>query len=345
MGSYDISTRFGHRIQGWVLVKFTDTYDEIPSSDIDDVFSAEPIIPDVLYCTKNHKGNAGLILRMQSIESSFNPYFSEALDIQFREKCKIQSNGNPQYFGALSIQSKIPEMEIVMSMFAEIIIEQEFLKSENQGQLFEYLNDLIQLFTFKHPDEFPLNLALGLWGELKLIEAIPSLWRFWRGTEGTTFDFQDKGISLEVKTSLMGRQFTIMSKQFVPNSIFSFLLAYDVGIDYDHGQSVSELVSSVVGKIPPDDALIFSRTLASRGFVFGTNHNNLHKPFKQCNDSPIIIDLNNFDKSLETIIQLISKNIENNLLNKVKMSFNSSQLQQLSNMNLDQLKQETESLI
>ena len=165
------------------------------------------------------------------------------------------------------------------------------------------------------------------------------------GTEGTTFDFQDKGISLEVKTSLMGRQFTIMSKQFVPNSIFSFLLAYDVDIDYDHGQSVSELVSSVMRKIPANDALIFSRTLASRGFVFGTKHNNLHKPFKHCGDSPIIINLNKFDKSLETVIQLISKNIEDNLFNKVRMSFNSTQLQQLSYMNLEQLEQEMESRI
>ena len=345
MGSNDIFAHFGHRIQGWILVKFTDIFYSIPSSETDDVFSAEPIISDVLYCTKNHEGNAGLIMKMQSADSTFNPYFSEALDIQLREKCKIQSNGNPQFFGALSIQSKIPEMEIVMSMFAEIIIEQEFLTLENQTHLFEYLNDLIQLFTFKHPDEFPLNLALGLWGELKLIEAIPSLWQFWRGTEGTTFDFQDKGISLEVKTSLMGRQFTIMSKQFVPNSILSFLLAYDVDIDYDHGQSVSELVSSVMRKIPADDALIFSRTLASRGFVFGTKHNNLHKPFKQSGDSPIIINLNKFDKSLEKVIQLISKNIEDNLLNKVKMSFNSTQLQQLSHMNLDQLKEKMESLI
>ena len=128
-------------------------------------------------------------------------------------------------------------------------------------------------------------------------------------------------------------------------SIFSFLLAYDVDIDYDHGQSVSELVSSVMRKIPANDALIFSRTLASRGFVFGTKHNNLHKPFKQSGDSPIIINLNKFDKSLEKVIQLISKNIEDNLFNKVKMSFNSTQLQQLSYMNLEQLKQEMEGLI
>ena len=193
MGSYDIFTRFGHRIQGWILVKFTDIFHAIPSSDTDDVFSAEPIISDVLI-VRRITGKCWINHEDARVDSSFNPYFSEALDVQFREKCKIQSNGNAQFFGALSIQSKIPEMEIVMSMFAEIIIEQEFLKVENQTQLFEYLNDLIQLFTFKHPEEFPLNLALGLWGELKLIEAIPSLWQFWRGQKVLHLIFRIKAL-------------------------------------------------------------------------------------------------------------------------------------------------------
>ena len=66
-------------------MKFTDIFYSIPSSNADDVFSAEPIISDVLYCTKDHGGNAGLIMKMQSADSSFNPYFSEALDVQFIE--------------------------------------------------------------------------------------------------------------------------------------------------------------------------------------------------------------------------------------------------------------------
>ena len=259
MGSYDIFTRSGHRVQGWILMRFTDVFYSIQSPTSEDVLSAEPIYSNLLYLTRNIKGNVGLIMRMQAADPTFNPYFSEAIDIQYRKKCKIDANGEAQLFGALSIQTKIPEMEAAISIFAEIIIDQGFFKSKRQSQLFEYLNDLIQLFTFKHPDEFPLNLALGLWGELKLIETIPNLWQFWRGTEGTTFDFQDKGISLEVKTSMRGNKFTIMSKQLAPISISSFLLAYDVDVDYDQGQSVTELVFSVLRKIPRRTHSVFQK--------------------------------------------------------------------------------------
>ena len=64
-------------------------------------------------------------------------------------------------------------------------------------------------------------------------------------------------------------------------------------------------------------------TLVFKNIATGVRIRNQAQQFAQAfqasGDSPIIINLNKFDKSLETVIQLISKNIEDNLFNKVNV--------------------------
>ena len=108
---------------------------------------------------------------------------------------------------------------------------------------------------------------------------------------------------------------------------------------------MTELVFSVLRKIPPEDAFSLSKTLASRGFVFGTKENNLLKPFKHSADSPICINLNKIEPSFATLLESIAEKIEHDRFNKVKFSFNSGQLLQLSNMNLECVRQTMEAVI
>jgi len=302
----------------------------IPSDT--DTLCVEAIIADEFYVSKNHSGYSGILIKIVSTNHRFLTYSSESLDILERDDCKIESENGSNTVSALIIQPKIDNMEVVTSSFADMIVNYDFNKKENLDELNDYLSKLIELFTYKSDDKFALSSAIGLWGELYLISQFPDTVKFWRGSEGTTFDFQEKKISLEVKSSIKGKNFKIQSKQLLPSNDHSFVFAVNPELDYDIGFSVADLVEKITKIIPAQYVFEFITSLSVRGFVIGNDIPNLNKPFKLRFEKPIVVDLTNIETKLMDSISSISKCVEEGFISKVELSVNYSQLKQLENI-------------
>lgn len=289
----------------------------------------EAIIADEIYVSKNHSGFPGVLINIDSKNHRFITYSSESLDIFLRDDCKIETEHGSNIISALIIQPKIQEMEVVTSSFADLIVNYNFNKNENLDNLNEYLSKLIELFTYKSDDKFALSSAIGLWGELYLISQFPNAVKYWRGSQGTTFDFQEKNISLEVKSSIKGKNFKIQSKQLISSNEQSYVFAVNPELDYDSGLSVSDLVENIIKIIPSQYVFEFMNGLLARGFVLGNNIPNLNKPFKLRFENPIVVDLTSIETKLLQSISSISDCIEDGFISKVELSFSYSQLKLL----------------
>jgi hypothetical protein len=302
----------------------------IPSDT--DTLCVEAIIENEFYVSRNNNGYSGLMIKLDSTNSSFLTYSSESLDIFVRDECKIESEKETYSVSALIIQPKIEHMEVVVASFADMIVKYNFNKKENLNLLNDYLSKLINLFTYKTDDKFPLNSAIGLWGELYLILQFPNTINFWKGSQGTTFDFQDKNISLEVKSSIKGKNFKIQSKQLLGGKNQSFLFAVNPELDYDSGCSVADLVEEINKNIPIEKVFEFMTGLSLRGFTMGNTISNLNKPFKLSSKEPIVIDLLSIESELMNSIVSISQCVEQGFISKVDLTINYSQLKLLENI-------------
>ena len=306
-----------------------ETIRSLPIPSDTEYLCVEAIIADEIYVSKNHSGFPGVLINIDSTNHRFITYSSESLDIFLRSDCKIETEPGSNIISALIIQPKIQEMEVVTSSFADLIVNYNFNKNENLDKLNDYLSKLIELFTYKSDDKFALSSAIGLWGELYLISQFPNAVKYWRGSQGTTFDFQEKNISLEVKSSIKGKNFKIQSKQLISRNEQSYVFAVNPELDYDVGLSVSDLVEKIIKIIPSQFVFEFIDGLLARGFVLGNNIPNLNKPFKLTFENPIVVDLTNIETKLLQSISSISDCIEDGFISKVELSFNYSQLKQL----------------
>jgi hypothetical protein len=309
-----------------------ETIHSLPIPSDTETLCVEAIIEDEFYVSKNHFGFSGILIKIESINHSFLTYSSESLDILVRNDCKIESENGSNIVSALTIQPKIADVEVVTSSFADMIVNYNFNKKENLDELNDYLSKLIELFTYKSDDNFALSSAIGLWGELYLISQFPNTVKFWRGSEGTTFDFQEKNISLEIKSSVKGKNFKIQSKQLLPTNVHSLVFAVNPELDYDIGHSVADLVEKITKIIPAQYVFEFVTSLSARGFVIGNDIPNFNKPFKLRFENPIVIDLTTIETNLMNSISSISKSVEEGFISKVELSFNYSQLKQLENI-------------
>jgi len=310
-----------------------DLIKSIPVPKDADTLSVEGIIENEFYASRNYDSYAGLLIKLNKNNNfPFVTYFSEALDIHVRDDCKIESDEVNKTVTALLIQPKIDNMDLVISSFADVILNYDFNKKVNLEDLNDYLSKLIQLFTYKTDDNFPLNSAVGLWGELLLISKFPEIVSYWKGSQGTTFDFQEKGISVEVKSSIKGKSFKINSKQLLANTDKSFLFAANIELDYDSGVSVTDLVEEIIRKIAIEYIFNFTVELSLRGFTIGHNISNLNKPFKLISDNPNVIDLNKLEDYIENTIQSISQCMEKGVFTQAEFSLNYAQIKMLENI-------------
>jgi hypothetical protein len=296
-----------------------------------DTLNVEKIRDGDFYASRNHKGFAGLLLRLSTKNFKFLTFSSEALEIRVRDDCNIEAHDSKEVIRALLIQPKIENMEVVIGSFADAILNYGFNNKENYDQLNDYLNRLIQLFTYKTNDNFPLNTAIGLWGELYAISMLPSLLTYWKGSEGTTFDFQEKGISLEIKASQKGRSFKIQSSQLQANAEKSFLMAINIELNYESGKSTVDLVDDIIRIIPSDHIFDFTLGLSRRGFVLGNKISNFNKPFNLMSDYPALIDLNKLNQELSDTINSILRLIEDGIVSKTEFTLNYAQVKALEN--------------
>jgi len=311
------------------------TYELIQSIPIPtelDTLNVEAITPDGFYGSRNTDGFGGLLVSLNSEKTyPYTPYFSESLDIRVGEKCKIDSKNGLESISALLIQPKVEGMDKVISSFADIIVDYDFNSESNSRDLNDYLQKLIQLFTYTNQEDFPLSSAIGLWGELYLIKESPNIITFWKGSQGTTFDFQQKNMSLEVKSSVKGRSFQLDSKQLSSVDSSSYLVAISLEQNYEVGISVSDLVHQIINLLPGKDIFKFTIELLHRGFSIGNKKINLNKPFSLIYDNPIIIDLEEMNVEVTKYIGDCHSILEHGYFSKIKFSANYAQLKNLEN--------------
>lgn len=243
------------------LVELYDTL-VIPEEDNEKVFNAIPI-PDFpnFRIAIDSGGNPVLLLpvanRLRS--NSIKNFRLKYLQLLQNIECKISEDGK-EYFKTFTVVTFISADRHLREYFLRVA--ESFVKALNikptQEQVVETINKFVEVFSSLN--DTPTNTVHGLWTELFLIECSANpkvLLNYWHNIPGEKFDFNSGGEKIEVKSnSNFERIHTFSSEQLNPPTGTQVLIASIFIRQHSGGQSIQQLVDSIITKVQSDIDLI-----------------------------------------------------------------------------------------
>jgi len=247
----------------------------IPDEGSHKVFNAIPIpaLPNFRVAI-DIDGNPVLLLavtnRLKNI--SLKNYRLKYLHIQQNVECRISEfeKQSLQTFTVITFTSEDTHLREYFLRIAESFIKVLNIKP-SQEEIVDTINKFVEVFRVL--SDTPTNTVHGLWAELFLIDNCTdpkTLLNYWHNIPEEKFDFNSGSERIEVKSnSSFERIHTFSSEQLNPPKDTQVLIASIFIRPHNNGQSIQQLVDSIIYKIQDDIELtsklnnIIVKTLAN----------------------------------------------------------------------------------
>jgi len=193
------------------------------------------------------------------------------LELTHNLECKISENNNTafQNFTVIVFRSNQESLQQYFLGIAETLIKSLSAKPTQQ-EVFATFKNFIEIF--RTLSDTPSKTVQGLWSELFIIDTAKdptTLLNYWHSIPQEKFDFNADTEKLEVKSSsTLERLHTFSSEQLNPPADKQVLIASLFAKQTTHGQSISQLATSIHHKVADNDLTenlfaIISKTLGN----------------------------------------------------------------------------------
>lgn len=193
------------------------------------------------------------------------------LELTHNLECKISENNKTafQNFTVIVFRSNQESLQHYFLGIAETLIKSLSAKPTQQ-EVFQTFKNFVEIF--RTLSDTPTKTLQGLWSELFLIDTAKdptTLLNYWHCIPQEKFDFNADTEKLEVKSSsTLERIHTFASEQLNPATDKQVLIASLFAKQTSHGQSISQLATSIQQKVADNDLTeklftIISKTLGN----------------------------------------------------------------------------------
>lgn len=197
-------------------------------------------------------GASCVLIAAPGASSSLPVFRTNAFSCEFASAARIQLGTVEETCAALIVRcNRATEYRDVLAALVEEVRATLTLHDGKKG--WSEVGKLLARWGefFAEPESLSDASALGLWGELLVVDAgldTSGALASWRGSEGATYDFFRDGFALEVKTSRKREVHRVSHAQAPGAGVEGILLSLEVSED-PGGRSLSDLENSLLSKL------------------------------------------------------------------------------------------------
>jgi hypothetical protein len=269
---------------------------------VDNVLSAfaqmqRPLEPDAL-TVQPLAGNAKLAVRSDGSLALFfelpadsgdsTQQISKCIDIVASQDFRVWHHGDnsPSAMPGVAVMLREPTLNWYFAAIAShvaSVLGADVHAFDTYEALDRHLTKWLELFAV---ESLSIERAVGLWGELAIVLQFSNLDRgvaAWAGPLGEPFDFVANGLTLELKTTIVGSTVWFSLKQLFGKED-GFALHLRTLRDKSNGRNLDDLVSLVRGAVEDDTDFLYK--LGNAGYRPG-DHSELKLTLEETRAVPL----------------------------------------------------------
>jgi hypothetical protein len=225
-----------------------------------DALTVQPLAANAKLAVRSD-GSLSLFFELPRDSGDSTRQISKCIDVVASQDFKLWHHGekSPSPLPGVAVMLREPTLNwyfaAIASHVASVLGADEHA-FETYEALDGHLTKWLELFAV---ERLSIERAVGLWGELAIVLQFSNLDRgvaAWAGPLGEPFDFVANGLTLELKTTIVGSTVWFSLKQLVGKEN-GYALHLRTLRDKSNGKSLDDLVSLVRGAVQDDADFLY----------------------------------------------------------------------------------------
>jgi hypothetical protein len=240
--------------------KVLSAFAQMPRPLEPDALTVQPLAANAKLAVRSD-GSLALFFELPTDSGESTRQISKSIDVVASQEFKVWHHGetSPSPMPGVAVMLRDPTLNwyfaAIASHVASVLGADEHA-FETYEALDGHLSKWLDLFAV---DPLTIERAIGLWGELATLLQFSNIDRgvaAWAGPLGEPFDFVANGLTLELKTSIIGSTVWFSLKQLVGKED-GYALHLRTLRDKSNGKNLDDLVSLVRGAVEDDADFLY----------------------------------------------------------------------------------------